>query len=237
MLPFFPYGRISQVAELEIQEALVSTFIEWGMPKSIRIDNGKPMGDPQRKTIPALSLWLEAMRVTVIFNRPKRPTDNAKVERMQRTTKNWAEVDDCENIEQLRQRLKFTAQVYRNDYKIRRLNKQTRSIAYPELYHNPRRYCPILFDQQRAYQRLSQWIFVRKIASNSQFHLYGQPYYVGKAYQNQFVSITFLVETKQWKIEDAQGKFIKTINAKKLDKDSIWNLSICQRTKKRNSQT
>lgn len=234
---FFPHSRISQVAELAIQKALMTTFIEWGLPKSIRIDNGKPMGDPQRKTIPALSLWLEAMGIRVIFNRPKRPTDNAKVERMQRTTKNWAEVEDCENIEQLSQRLKFMAQVHRDDYKIRRLQQQTRKIAYPELYRNSRRYCPLLFDEQRVYQRLSQWIFVRKVASSSQFHLYGQPYYVGKAYHDQFVSVTFQAETKQWKIEDAQGKLIKTINAKKLDRNSIWNLSICQRTKKKNSQT
>ncbi len=56
--------------------------------------------NPQRKSIPPLALWLTAMNVVVIFNRPRRPTDNAKVERMQRTTKNWAQVKDCEDITQ-----------------------------------------------------------------------------------------------------------------------------------------
>jgi hypothetical protein len=52
---FFPYGNISQINSLTVKQALINLFKKWGMPKSIRVDNGKPLGDPQRKLVPLLS--------------------------------------------------------------------------------------------------------------------------------------------------------------------------------------
>ena len=42
MLLFFPQGKISQVTPEKAQEALIESFKQWGMPKSIRIDNACP---------------------------------------------------------------------------------------------------------------------------------------------------------------------------------------------------
>ena len=90
---------------------MIHAFKKWGKPKSIRVDNGKPLGDPQRKSIPPLALWLEGMGIQVIFNRPRRPTDNAKVERMQQTTKNWAGVEACKNLAQLKRQLQYNCKL------------------------------------------------------------------------------------------------------------------------------
>ena len=81
--PCFNKGKINQVSELAIRDELIKAFCIWGKPQSVRLDNGRPLGDPQRKSFPTLGLWLTALGIEVIYNRPRRPTDNASVERMQ----------------------------------------------------------------------------------------------------------------------------------------------------------
>jgi len=203
------------------------------MPKSIRIDNGKPMGDPQRKSIPPLALWLEGKGVQVIFNRPRRPTDNAKVERMQRTTKNWAEVKNCPNIKELIIRLKRACTIQRDLYKVSRMKNKTRKEIFPQLYNNPRKYNPSDFDVQKVYQRLEKWTFVRHTSPIGQFSLYHQIYYLGKDYAKQYVAVKFKTDTIQWQVFDAQGVLIKVINAKNMDEQNIRNLTVNQRTNKK----
>lgn len=205
------------------------------MPKSIRVDNGMPLGDPQRKSLPSLCLWLEAMGVQLIFNRPRRPTDNAKVERMQRTTKNWAQVDQCQNIQQLSQQLKQVCSIQREKFKVSRLKGKTRAEYYPELYQNPRRYKAEQFDPQKAYDRLAKWTFARKTSKIGQFSLYGNVYYLGSKHTKQYVSVKFDPENIQWKVKDAQGTLIKSFEAKNFDKENLWNLTVSKRTKLRDA--
>lgn len=188
------------------------------------------MGDPQRKSIPPLALWLESCGIQVIFNRPRRPTDNAKVERMQRTTKNWAEIKMCQDIKQLNRQLKQTCIIQRELYKVSRLNNKTRKESYPQLYSNPRTYCSNDFDVQKAYNRLEKWTFVRRTSAIGQFSLYRQVYYLGKKYAKQFIAIKFDSDALQWNIFDNQGNLIKNIDAKKLNEKNIQNLTVNQRT-------
>lgn len=203
------------------------------MPKSIRIDNGKPMGDPQRKSVPPLALWLEATGVQVIFNRPRQPTDNATVERMQRTTKNWAEVKNCQDIEQLTKRLKQSCIIQRNIYKVSRMKNRTRKEVFPQLYHNKRKYNASDFDSQKAYLRLAKWTFTRQTSAVGTFSLYSQIYYLGKAYTKQYVLAKFDIQTKEWQIFDAQGCLIKAMKTKNMEQHNIQNLTVSQRTKKK----
>ena len=77
--PCFNKGKINQVSEVTIRDELIKTFHTWGKPQSVRLDNGRPLGDPQRKSFPTLGLWLTALGIEVIYNRPRRPTDNASV--------------------------------------------------------------------------------------------------------------------------------------------------------------
>lgn len=201
------------------------------MPKTIRVDNGKPLGDPQRKSIPALALWLTAMNVVVIFNRPRRPTDNAKVERMQRTTKNWAQVKDCKDISQARNQLNTACEIQRSQFKVKRLKNKTRIEVFPQINHNPRVYQADSFCLQKAYEQLAKWSFQRRISKNGQFSLYNRVYYLSAKYARQYVSIRFLTRTVEWQIYDSNGQKIKTIKAKNFTKQDVLKLEISQRTK------
>jgi hypothetical protein len=207
---------------------LVKTFKKWGLPKTIRIDNGAPMADPQRKRISELALWLTGLGVEVIFNRPRRPTDNAKVERMQQTTKNWADIKNCIHQEQLQAYLNKVICTQRADYKVRRLGNKTRLECYPEIMTNQRKYDENKFDIQKTYEQLAQWQFVRQTSKSGQFSLYGQVYYLGINFAKQYISIKFDAQTKQWNVCDANGIPIRNITAKNMEYNHIWNLSICQ---------
>src|SRR5437867_5557619 len=92
---FSPHYHINEVDARKIQAALLRCFRRWGLPRAIKVDNGKPFGDPQRTSVPELALWLCGLGVGVIWNPPRSPRDNAKVERMQGTTAAWAEVEKC----------------------------------------------------------------------------------------------------------------------------------------------
>ena len=221
------------------------------MPKSIRIDNGKPLGEPHRKSISELALWLTAMGILVIFNRPRRPTDNAVVERMQRTTQNWVELDKVKNAKQLKRRLEKAGIIQRDKYPVTRLGQKTRKEVFPELYTNERKYDIQNFNILLAFQILVARVFTRKTSKIGQFSLYGHVYYLGKQYSIQSICVRFeylkpkntslrsneeTVEKQKlkyyprWVVKDTQGNDIKIFDAPHFNKHRLLNLSICQRT-------
>ncbi len=230
MLQFFPKGKINQVSPRQVRQKLIELFQQWGMPLSIRVDNGMPLGDPQRKSIPELSLWILAKNIEVIFNRPRQPTDNAKVERMQQTTKNWAVIDQAENFTDLRQRLNKAILVQREKFAVSRLQNRTRLEVYPALKNNSRSYDVKLFMADQAYQRLADCSFVRKVSSQGQISLYGRNYSLPKKYKATFVHIKFDPKQIEWKIFDEHNKFILNTQANNLKPENIRNLSVGQRT-------
>ncbi len=200
------------------------------MPLSIRVDNGMPLGDPQRKSIPELSLWLLAKKIEVIFNRPRQPTDNAKVERMQQTTKNWAVIDQAKNIVDLEKRLNKAIIIQREKFCVSRLQNRTRLETYPALLNNSRLYDDQTFDTGKAYQRLANCSFVRKVSIQGQISLYGRLYSLPKKYKATFVHLRFDPKRVEWNCFDEQNKFIANKQAVNLTPENIRNLSVGQRT-------
>jgi len=204
--------------------------MRWGMPQSIRVDNGMPLGDPQRKSIPELSLWLLAKEIKVIFNRPRQPTDNAKVERLQQTTKNWGAIEHAENLADLNTRLEKSILIQREKFKVSRLNSQTRLEAYPNLSNNPCHFDEHRFKPQMAYQRLANCSFVRKVSTQGQVSVYGQKYSLPKHYKKSFVSIKFDPVKISWSFLDENNRLIVKVEATNLKPHNIRNLSVGQRT-------
>jgi hypothetical protein len=219
-----------------VQEYLRGCFSKWGLPKSIRVDNGKPLGDPQRKRIPELALWLIGLDIQVIFNRPRRPTDNAKVERMQQTTKNWADIKNCFDSIELQKQLDNAIVNQRTYFKVRRLGRKTRLEVFPQIISNPRiffnntKYEKHIFDIQKVYQALAKWQFIRLINKTGQFSLYRQVYYLDYKLAKSYIIIRLNLEKLKWDITDTNGKRLKSIKLKNFELDNILNLRICQRT-------
>lgn len=230
MRSFSPCSYISQVDLSDMQSAFIAAFQRWGMPDSIRVDNGQPLGDPRGRTIPPLALWLISIGVGVIWNRPYRPTDNAQVERMQGTTARWAEVKQASSLEQLQQRLKQALALQRERYRVRRLGQRTRLEVFPQLNCPRRTYLQDGFEPLRAYRFLAQMVLVRKVSSDGRVGLYGHNYQLGMPWARQDIQISLEADSCQWIFKDDKGRTIKSIPAKRFTSDDIWSLTVCERT-------
>lgn len=229
---FSPPGRISQVDPLAVRQHLVNSLEHWGMPETIRVDNGWPFGDPQRKVIPVLALWLIGHGIAVLWNRPRQPTDNAKVERMQQTTKDWVDLARCPSVAVLRERLADVALVQREQYPVSRLGFRSRGAIYQGLYHNQRGYLAEAFDIRRVYRYLSACRLVRKVASNGQASLYGHGYQIGKRYRGELIGVGFDADEVAWIFYDGRGQELRRHRARQLGAADVLALSVSQRTER-----
>ena len=226
---FFPRFNINEVDPVHLQERMCACFEQWGLPKSIKVDNGKPFGDPQRSSVPVLALWLITLDVNVIWNRPRNPRDNAKVERMQGTTSRWAEIQDCCTYTQLQNNLDKAAQLQREHYQVKRLGYQSRKQCYPDLWNNTRKYSRQSFDINRLDCYLSQVIFVRKVNNSGVFNFYSQCVYLGYSHRGKTVSLRYDPKKKQFMIEDSGHGIIACLAADNFSSENIEGLSVCQR--------
>jgi hypothetical protein len=225
---FSPHYHINEVAPRRLQARLKAGFRNWGLPKAIRVDNGKPLGDPQRASVPELALWLLGLGVEVIWNAPRSPRANAKVERMQATTAAWAEVQSCADCGQLQKRLHAAARLQREKYGVRRLGGKSRRQVYAALWNNPRTYHRDHFALRRVYQYLSEVCFKRKVNKKGCFTFYAQNVYVGPAHREKTVSITFDICKKHFVVSDEHRGAFACFAADNFNASAIQTLNVCR---------
>lgn len=210
---------------MHIQCALIQIFKNWGIPRWIKVDNGRPFGDPQRQTVPVLALWLTALGIQVIFNRPRIPQDNAKVERSQRVLSNWTEWHKCANAAELQHRLWKEADFHNMTYPVSRLDGKTRREAFPGLSRSDIEFNPENFELQRALDLLAQGHWQRVVSINGQIDFWGIRIRVGKHYARQFMSIKLDPKQNLWMIFNPQGAIIKVVETSITDQ-KLWKLDL-----------
>ena len=127
----------------------------------MRVDNGEPLGSPQHNTTSVVALWLIGIDVDMIFNKPRCPQANAKVERMQDVSARWSDLHKAQNIKQLQENLDKEALFQRAFFPVSRLKNQTRIACFPELGASRRIFDEKFFDEKRVYEYLSKKIYVR----------------------------------------------------------------------------
>ena len=225
-----PHSRISQVDEIAIRNRLIAVFSQKGMPDKFRVDNGAPLGEPKHKIISSLALWLIGLGIEVIWNPPRSPRDNAKVERGQRTSKNWADIYQQSSYDELQCRLNEVCDFQRCQFRVRRLDYQTRAQAYPGLDQVANPYSDNSFDPNRIYSFLEKCSFARVVSKAGQIQIYGQQYYICTKRKYQTVHLHFQSTTKEWKVSDPQGLWLKQLPTTNFSPEKLWNLSVCQRT-------
>jgi len=222
-LLFFPCKKICEVPLLEIQQTLITVFKNRGIPSWIKVDNGRPFGDPQLELIPPLALWLIGLGIKVIWNRPATPQDNAIVERSQGVMGNWTEYAKSKNIFDFQLRLWKEADFHNLSFPIRRKANKTRIELFPSLSHTGVNWNPQNFKLNRVLLFLAKGYWERKVSSNGQISFYGQRFSVGIQYKHQKVSIKLNPRKNQWNVFISKGNLIKTYPSPFTQK-SIWNL-------------
>jgi hypothetical protein len=197
----------------------------------MRVDNGEPLGHPTMTMTPVLALWLIGMDIDMIWNKPRCPQQNGVVENMQATSSRWVELDKIRDLEHLQIRLDQEAFLQREKLPVKRLDRKTRIVCFPELETSRRIYNLNDFDEQKVYNFLSKKVYTRKVSTVGTISHYGQIFSVGTKFKGQFVQLKFNKESLEWIIYDNQ-KEIKRRSADHLDREAILNLTVCQRTSK-----
>lgn len=207
---------------------LLDLFGQWGMPLAIRTDNGDPFGVPTRDVIPIMSLWLLAWGITPILNRPRRPQDNAKVESNQGTVSRWAEVYECQTLEQMQERLDDACALQRDRYPVKRIGKASRSDVFGDLYTIVRPFELAIFDEQKAFHYLAQAVYPRKVSSGGSTDIYRKSFQVGAAHKGKTVFVKFDPDNIGWLFFDQHGNLLKMIPDPRFSRENLFNLTVCQ---------
>lgn len=204
-------------------------FEKWGKPKSIRVDNGLPFVNPNTDVPTPLCLWLISIGVDVLQNRSCRPTDNAKVERMQSVTYRWAEPEKWTSLQELNKALESVCLIQREQYQCDQLNGKTRAQVYPRLLKGGKPYHPSDFNLDRVLTYLAKSIWARKASKKGIISFFSLLLNVGTKYKHQNLYIRLDPKNNQWIIsQDHQGE-IKRFTNTIITKENILNLSTNQR--------
>lgn len=224
---FSPHKRISQVPLQQLRARLLEVFARWGKPGAMRVDNGEPLGAPSGQFTPVLALWLIAIDVDMIWNKPRCPQLNGRVEKMQHTTARWAEVHKANDLNQLQEKLDQALLCQRAQYPVQRLQGNTRLGAFPQLETSRRVYQHSDFQIERVYRFVSPKLYTRKVSVTGQIGLFGQVFSVGMAFKHQYVQLRLQEDGQCWQVL-ADYQVVKTIPATGLLAQRIQNLTVFQ---------
>jgi hypothetical protein len=211
----------------QIRDYLTTTFLKWTMPKEIRTDNGEPFGVPTRDVVPIMSAFLKGWGIKHILNPPRRPTDNAVVERGQGTTSRWAEVGKCRDINELQQRLDEACLFQREKYPVTRLGHITRGALHKSLWENPRPFDHTQFDSLAAQQLLGEARYSRRVSSSGTISLYGKSFSVGASNKGKAVLAKFNPAELAWTVSFSDTTLCKCIPDPRFGRENLMNLN-CQ---------
>jgi transposase InsO family protein len=213
-----------------VQRRLRRALERWGLPRRLRVDNGKPWGS-WSDLPPALALWLIGLGVAVIWNDPRRPQQNGVVERSQGTAKRWAEPQACRTPAELQARLDEDDRLQRERYPLAR--GRSRWELFPELAHSGRAYREA--DEAGAWclgrvrDHLAECAVPRRVDSQGKVSIYNRNLYVGVMYAGRDVWVQFDPGRGEWLINDGAGQQLRTQPAPEIGAESIRGLRLSGR--------
>jgi len=214
-----------------VQAEFRQAFRHWGRPDTMRVDNGGPWGSAGDWP-PDLALWLIGCAITVHYNDPHSPTQNAVVERSQGTGKRWADPEHCDTPEELQECLHYADRVQREVYPS--IEGQSRAAAYPGLKHSGRPYSLRWEDREwdlhRVLDQLSGYVAVRRVDKNGKVSLYHRPYYVGTLHRGKKVFVMVDPERAEWVFTDLSGQQVRSVAAEELCAKRIRALTVANRS-------
>ena len=214
-----------------VRAALRTRFAGDGRPGRLRVDNGPPWGATGGDLPTALELWLWGLGVAVVHNRPRRCTENGRVERGHGVLGRWAEPARCPDAAALQTALAAAGAIQRERFPA--LGGRSRAAAFPGLAAGGRPYDPDregdLFDEGRVWARLAARTWRRRVDKVGRISVYNRPLRVGRAWAGQEVALGFDAAAVAWTIRDPQGAVLRTHPAPELSRERILALAVAHR--------
>jgi hypothetical protein len=221
-----------------VQTALRGLFAVRGRPGRLRVDNGAPWGATGGDLPTALELWLWGLDVAVVHNRPRRCTENGRVERGHGVLARWAEPQTCASADALQAALTAASAMQRERFPA--LAGRSRGAAYPAPAAGGRPYDPAqegaLFDERRVWARLADRTWRRRVDKVGRISVYNRPLRVGRAWAGQEGVLGFDAGAVAWVIRDAAGTLLRTHPAPELSRERLLALDVAHRRPARPSR-
>jgi len=202
---------IAQIPAAWVIAVIIQCFKRFGMPRRIKVDNGRPLVDAKNRDLPTLALlWFIGLGIEVVQIPPRTPQQNGIVEGLQGTCSSWVAPAKRGSASELEEALAEMSTFQRDHYRIPAQKFQTRAQRWPELYQPLRPYDPQQFCFQLVKDHLAKQVWVRKIKKSGEIRFRGQEIYIGNKLHNQLAYITYDPNEEQWIIRDEKGMLIKT---------------------------
>jgi hypothetical protein len=216
----------------DVRQVLRQAFRRWGLPQTVRVDNGLPWGNWNDLPTP-FALWLLGLGVTVHWNDPCCPQQNPKIERSQGTGKRWSEPGRCPTVAELQARLDEADSIQREEY--RTPAGKSRMDLFADLHHSGRRYS-LRWEEQawnlrRVQEQLAEYVAIRKVSATGHMKVYHRRHYVGKQYAGQSVQVPYDPDREQWLVSDEMGRELRRYQAPEISREEIVKLSFRKKPK------
>jgi len=213
-----------------VQNSLREAFAVWGLPASIRVDNGLPW--TTTSAVPsALELWLRGLEVELKRIRPAQSQENGVVERGHGVAATWTEWETAAHLAELDQRLQDAIWRQREGYP--NPAGLTRLQAYPKLKTQRRAYRSEQEAAQWSLQRVDEWlsqqVYERRVEVNGRITLFSSTYSVGRPYARQTVFVQFDSQTREWCIHHEKGGILTRHPTKEINPEMICNSTLAKR--------
>ena len=219
----------------DIQADLRQVFAQWGLPRFLRMDRDPLwIGSTRLEWPGVVLLWLAGLGVTPVVNRAYRPTDNARVERCNRT---WFEHvflgQRCHSVAEFQAATDAAWHDRRCHLPSRNVHCAGRPplVACPELAQPARPFDPQrehdLFAMHRVHLYLSQWQWQRKVDSTGSISLADHNRRVGKHLVGQKVEVRFDPQQACFQAFDVAGVHLRSFTLPVVSQDYIVGQGVC----------
>jgi putative transposase len=167
-----------------VQAVFLRLFRRYGVPKVIRVDNGKPFGSGGPAGLTRLSAWWTALGIRVEFIRPGHPEQNGSHEQMHRVLKAETTVPVSSTLRAQQRRLKRWRRIYNQERPHEGLGERTPAECYR----------PAGAVGERGEVRVEAWDYpcgwaARGVRSNGEIRWQGRLRFIGEAFVGRKVGM------------------------------------------------
>jgi hypothetical protein len=235
---FPPQPQWQTIPPGDARELFRNVFARWGRPGRLQVDNGHPWG-LNHGLPPDLALWLIGLGVDMAWIPPRKPRHNAKVERCNGVTQQWAEPSSCGSRSQLQEQLDRECLIQREQYPS--IGGRPRIEAFPGLRQIERPYRveeeDRLWELSRVDRFLSRQVYYRRANARGAISVYGWEHGLGRVHRGKEVCVKFDISLHNWIVTDHEGQELRRLPAEELSRERIMALEVgCQRTTRHSSE-
>ena len=168
-------------SDAAVRGALLRVFRRYGLPKTIRVDNGAPFGGKGSLGLSRLSVWWLRLGIAVEFVRPAHPQDNGAHEQMHRVLRADIATPPAPSVAAQKRRIRVWIHCYNHQRPHEALGQRVPA----QIYWPSNR--PML-EQLQKVKYLCAWE-TRRVRNRGHIKWKGRERFVGRAFVGELVGL------------------------------------------------